>query len=161
VSKPGQLAARLAGPLRDQREDDPLHRLPVQPPASGRGPDRGADTQSLPDPVQRPHAAQPAGVQHLHLGPACGGDRGGRIEEPGDRGHQLASTLRSLGQHEEAVDLLTAELARDSDDLDDAVRAFLALALTSAGRERDAVSVALTGLAAHLTRYNRSLAAAP
>jgi len=160
VSKPGQLAGRLAGPLRDQREDDPLHRLPVQPPASGRGPDRRADTQPLPDPVQRPYAAQPAGVQHLHLCPA-GGGRVGRIEEPGDRGHQLASTLRSLGQHEEAVDLLTAELARDSDDLDDAVRAFLALALTSAGRERDAVSVALTGLAAHLTRYNRSLAAAP
>jgi tetratricopeptide (TPR) repeat protein len=72
---------------------------------------------------------------------------------------QLASSLRNLGQHEEAVELLTAELARDSDDLDDAVRAFLALALTSAGREREAVSVALTGLAAHLTRYNRSLAA--
>ena len=72
---------------------------------------------------------------------------------------QLASSLRNLGQHEEAVDLLTAELARDSDDLDDAVRAFLALALTSAGREREAVSVALTGLAPHLTRYNRSLAA--
>jgi tetratricopeptide (TPR) repeat protein len=72
---------------------------------------------------------------------------------------QLASTLRNLGQQDEAVALLTAELAKDSDDLDDAVRAFLALALTSAGREREAVSVALTGLAPHLTRYNRSLAA--
>jgi tetratricopeptide (TPR) repeat protein len=72
---------------------------------------------------------------------------------------QLASSLRNLDRYEEAVELLTAELARDSDDLDDAIRAFLALALTSAGREREAVSVALTALAPHLTRYNRSLTA--
>jgi len=56
------------------------------------------------------------------------------------------------------VTLLTAELDADSNDLDDAVRAFLALALTSAGREREAVSVALSALAPHLARYNRSLA---
>jgi hypothetical protein len=72
---------------------------------------------------------------------------------------QLASSLRNLDQAEESVALLTAELAAGSDDLDDAVRAFLALALTSVGREREAVSVALSALAPHLTRYNRSLAA--
>jgi hypothetical protein len=72
---------------------------------------------------------------------------------------QLASSLRNLGQAEESVALLTAELDAGSDDLDDAVRAFLTLALTSVGREREAVSVALTALAPHLTRYNRSLAA--
>jgi hypothetical protein len=72
---------------------------------------------------------------------------------------QLASSLRNLGQPEESVGLLTAELEAGSDDLDDAVRAFLALALTSVGREREAVSLALTALAAHLPRYNRSLAA--
>ena len=72
---------------------------------------------------------------------------------------QLASSLRNLGAVDESVALLTAELAAGSDDLDDAVRAFLALALTSAGREREAVAVALTALAPHLTRYNRSLAA--
>ena len=55
--------------------------------------------------------------------------------------------------------LLTAELEAGSDELDDAVRAFLALALTSVGREREAVALALTALAAHLPRYNRSLAA--
>jgi predicted TPR repeat methyltransferase len=71
---------------------------------------------------------------------------------------QLASSLRNLGQAEESVALLTAELDAGSDDLDDAVRVFLALALTSAGREREAVSIALTALAAHLPRYNRSLA---
>jgi hypothetical protein len=72
---------------------------------------------------------------------------------------QLASSLRNLGRAEESVALLTAELDAGSDDLDDAVRAFLALALTGVGREREAVSVALTALAPHLTRYNRSLAA--
>jgi hypothetical protein len=72
---------------------------------------------------------------------------------------QLASSLRNLGRTTESVALLTAELDRPSDDLDDAVRAFLALALTSAGRDREAVSMALTALAPHLTRYNRSLAA--
>jgi hypothetical protein len=72
---------------------------------------------------------------------------------------QLASSLRNVGQPEESVALLTAELEAGSDDLDDAVRAFLALALTSVGREREAVSLALTALAAHLPRYNRSLVA--
>ena len=72
---------------------------------------------------------------------------------------QLASSLRNLGRAEESVALLKAELEAGSDDLDDAVRAFLALALTGVGREREAVSVALTALAPHLTRYNRSLAA--
>ena len=72
---------------------------------------------------------------------------------------QLASSLRNLGQADESVALLTAELEAGSDDLDDAVRAFLALALTSVSREREAVSVALTALAPHLTRYNRSLGA--
>jgi len=72
---------------------------------------------------------------------------------------QLASTLRNLGHADESVALLIAEVDADSDDLDDAVRAFLALALTSVGREREAVSVALTALAPHLKRYNRSLAA--
>ena len=72
---------------------------------------------------------------------------------------QLASSLRNLGHAEESLALLTAELDAGSDDLDDAVRAFLALALTSVGRDREAVSLALTALAAHLPRYNRSLAA--
>jgi len=73
---------------------------------------------------------------------------------------QLASSLRNLGRADESVALLTAELDAGSaevSELDDAVRAFLALALTDVGREREAVSVALTALAPHLTRYNRSL----
>jgi tetratricopeptide (TPR) repeat protein len=70
---------------------------------------------------------------------------------------QMASSLRNLGQAEESVELLTAEWDAGSDDLDDAVAAFLALALVDTGREREAVSVALRALAPHLPRYQRSL----
>lgn len=70
---------------------------------------------------------------------------------------QLASSLRNLGEAEESVALLRAELAAGSDELDDAVRAFLALALVDTGHEREAVSVALLALSGHLTRYQRSL----
>ncbi|MBJ7608191.1 MAG: tetratricopeptide repeat protein [Candidatus Dormibacteraeota bacterium] len=71
---------------------------------------------------------------------------------------QMASSLRNVGQASESVDLLTAERDAGSDDLDDAVSAFLALALVDAGREREAVSIALTALSTHMTRYRRSLA---
>ncbi|HAM26351.1 MAG TPA: hypothetical protein DCP11_06460 [Microbacteriaceae bacterium] len=70
---------------------------------------------------------------------------------------QLASSLRNLAQPHEAVELLTMERDRDSDELDDGVRAFLALALVDAGREREAVSIALAALAEHMTRYQRSV----
>jgi Flp pilus assembly protein TadD len=72
---------------------------------------------------------------------------------------QLASSLRNLGEADQSVALLTPELDAPSDHLDDAVRAFLALALVDVGREREAVSHALTALAPHLPRYQRSLAA--
>jgi hypothetical protein len=71
---------------------------------------------------------------------------------------QLASSRRNLGDPQAAVALLAAELDAGSDALDGAVRGFLALALVDAGREREAVSVALTALSAYLPRYNRSLA---
>jgi hypothetical protein len=71
---------------------------------------------------------------------------------------QLSSSLRNLGQPQESVALLTAELDAGSDQLDDAVRAVLALALTDVGREREAVAIAITALAPHLPRYQRSMA---
>jgi tetratricopeptide (TPR) repeat protein len=71
---------------------------------------------------------------------------------------QLASSLRNLGESARSVALLSAERDAGSDELDDAVDAFLALALVDAGREREAVSLALTALSRHLTRYRRSLA---
>jgi tetratricopeptide (TPR) repeat protein len=72
---------------------------------------------------------------------------------------QLASTLRNLGKAGEAEELLRVERGEPPDELDDAVAAFLALALADAGKPREALSVALAALAPHLTRYNRSLAA--
>jgi tetratricopeptide (TPR) repeat protein len=70
---------------------------------------------------------------------------------------QLASSLRNVGEAEEGVRLLEAERARESDELDDALSAFLALALVDTGREREAVSLLLTALANHLPRYQRSV----
>jgi tetratricopeptide (TPR) repeat protein len=71
---------------------------------------------------------------------------------------QLSSSLRNVGQAEESVRLLTEERERGHDELDDAVSATLALALTSVGREREAVSIAVGALARHLPRYQRSMA---
>lgn len=71
---------------------------------------------------------------------------------------QMASSIRTLGRPEETVALLTAELKEGSDHLDDAIQAILALALTDLGREREAVSIAITALARHLPRYQRSMA---
>lgn len=71
---------------------------------------------------------------------------------------QLASSLRNTGQAEEGVKLLTPELVGYSDELDDAVRAFLALCLSSLGRDREGLSLVLGALAPHLPRYQRSTA---
>jgi hypothetical protein len=71
---------------------------------------------------------------------------------------QMASSLRNLGDPVRAVAMLTDELNAPSDELDQAVRAFLALALVDLGREREAVAVSLTALSTYLPRYNRSLA---
>jgi len=81
---------------------------------------------------------------------------------PGERRRraviQLASSLRNLGRADESVALLEAEVGRGSDHLDDAVCGFLALALADAGREREALGLALSALAPHLPRYQRSMA---
>ncbi|MEW2284333.1 tetratricopeptide repeat protein [Streptomyces sp. NPDC047841] len=71
---------------------------------------------------------------------------------------QLASSLRNTGQAEEGVKLLTPELDAPSDELDDAVRAALALCLSSLGRDREGLSLVLGALAPHLPRYQRSMA---
>ncbi|APV51274.1 hypothetical protein BWI17_17240 [Betaproteobacteria bacterium GR16-43] len=71
---------------------------------------------------------------------------------------QMSSSLRNTGHADKAVTLLTAELELPSDELDGAVRGVLALALADVGREREAVSHALTALSFYLPRYNRSMA---
>ncbi|AIR98031.1 tetratricopeptide repeat protein [Streptomyces glaucescens] len=71
---------------------------------------------------------------------------------------QLASSLRNTGRPQEGVALLTPELDASSDELDDAVRATLALCLSSLGRDREGLSLVLGALARHLPRYQRSMA---
>jgi tetratricopeptide (TPR) repeat protein len=70
---------------------------------------------------------------------------------------QLASSLRNLGRASESVLLLEEEREARSDELDDAVQAFLAFALIDVGREREAAALALGALAPHLPRYRRSV----
>ncbi|WP_309068022.1 tetratricopeptide repeat protein [Microbacterium sp.] len=70
---------------------------------------------------------------------------------------QLASTIRNLGKTEEALTLLRDEYEREGGPLRDEVAAFYALALASAGDPQRGLSVALTALAPHLTRYTRSV----
>jgi tetratricopeptide (TPR) repeat protein len=78
---------------------------------------------------------------------------------------QMSSSLRNVGRLDEAIDRLEAERAIDPATLDeptqglaDAISAVLALCLTDAGREREAVSIAVAALAPHLPRYQRSMA---
>ncbi|MDQ6931941.1 MAG: tetratricopeptide repeat protein [Candidatus Eremiobacteraeota bacterium] len=70
---------------------------------------------------------------------------------------QLASTLRNLGRPQDSVSLLRIEQKAASDELDDAVIAFMALALVDMKKEKEAVAIAVSALSRHLTRYNRSL----
>jgi Tetratrico peptide repeat len=71
---------------------------------------------------------------------------------------QMSSSMRNTGQVQAALDLLTAERDRGSDHLDDALDCVTALCLASLGREREGLSRVLVALAAHLPRYNRSMA---
>ncbi|MDP9493815.1 MAG: tetratricopeptide repeat protein [Actinomycetota bacterium] len=71
---------------------------------------------------------------------------------------QLASTLRNIGEHEEAVTILTQVCVENPGHR--AARAFLALALTSAGHADQAVSELLDLLLTNpgpLEAYQRSL----
>jgi hypothetical protein len=78
---------------------------------------------------------------------------------------QMSSSLRNIGQAETAIALLEAEQGVEPETVDeptrglaDAISAVLALCLADAGREREAVSVAVASLATHLPRYQRSMA---
>lgn len=71
---------------------------------------------------------------------------------------QLASTLRNLGRVAESLELLAAE-TENAGPLVDAVSAFYALSLASAGDPLSATSVALQALAPHLPRYGRAVTA--
>ncbi|WP_223606497.1 tetratricopeptide repeat protein [Chryseobacterium sp. OSA05B] len=70
---------------------------------------------------------------------------------------QLASTLRNNGKIQESIEILREEKENYSDELDDAVHAFLALSLSSLGNDKEALSLVLESLSKHLPRYNKSV----
>jgi hypothetical protein len=75
---------------------------------------------------------------------------------------QLASTLRILGRLRESEQLLVSELERHVETgaprvLHDEARATLALTYVAQGRPIEAAGLALSALAPHLSRYNRSV----
>ncbi|SHE53322.1 tetratricopeptide repeat protein [Chryseobacterium sp. OV279] len=70
---------------------------------------------------------------------------------------QLASTLRNNGKIHESIEILREEKENYSDELDDAVNAFLALSLSSLNNDKEALSLVLESLSKHLPRYNRSV----
>jgi tetratricopeptide (TPR) repeat protein len=71
---------------------------------------------------------------------------------------QMASSLRNLGQPQQAADMLFNEMKQPQDELSQAVAAFLALALSDLGREREGLAISLAALSTYLPRYNGSLA---
>lgn len=73
---------------------------------------------------------------------------------------QMASSLRNLGEYDEALDVIRAEeeLAPDG-PYRDAVACVHALILASAGQPAQGLSVALLALVPHLPRYHRSMTA--
>lgn len=70
---------------------------------------------------------------------------------------QLSGSLRVLGQAQESVALLLAEREAGSDHLDDAVIAFLALALAETGKAKEAAILVLSALARHLPQYSHTV----
>ncbi|KMQ59467.1 hypothetical protein ACM46_20465 [Chryseobacterium angstadtii] len=70
---------------------------------------------------------------------------------------QLASTLRNNGKIQESIEILREEKENYSDELDDAVNAFLALSLSSINQDKEALSLVLESLSVHLPRYNKSV----
>jgi Tetratrico peptide repeat len=70
---------------------------------------------------------------------------------------QLASTLRNNGKFGESIEILIEEKNNYSDELNDAIDAFLALSLSSGGKDKEALSIVLKTKSSHLPRYNKSL----
>ncbi|EJL72483.1 tetratricopeptide repeat protein [Chryseobacterium populi] len=93
--------------------------------------------------------AEPLYRSALHLGLTGLRRRRARI--------QLASTLRNNGKIHESIEILREEKENYSDELDDAVNAFLALSLSSINKDKEALSLALMSLSTYLPRYNKSV----
>src|SRR3954451_11212048 len=113
VAQPGRPAAGSNSPARTGRRAQ-LTRRPVAPEIATPGP--------LRFPGDRHGVRGAAGHRLGELRPALAAGLSG--ERRRRAVISLAGSLRNLGQAEESVALLRAELDRGSDHLDDAVRAF-------------------------------------
>lgn len=73
---------------------------------------------------------------------------------------QMASSLRNLGEYDDALAVIRAEEEQSADGpYRDAIACVHALILASAGRPAQGLSVALLALVPHLPRYHRSMTA--
>ena len=73
---------------------------------------------------------------------------------------QMASSLRNLGEYDDALAVMRAEEELSADGpYRDAIACVHALILASAGRPAQGLSVALLALVPHLPRYHRSMTA--
>ncbi|OAN38404.1 tetratricopeptide repeat protein [Microbacterium sp. H83] len=73
---------------------------------------------------------------------------------------QLASSLRNIGEYDEALAVIRAEGERSAESpYRDAFATVHALILASSGRPAQGLSVALLALVPHLPRYHRSMTA--
>ena len=73
---------------------------------------------------------------------------------------QLASTLRNLGEFDEALRLIESEQQRGADGpYREAIAVVHALILASSGRPAQGLSVAILALVPHMPRYHRSMTA--
>lgn len=73
---------------------------------------------------------------------------------------QMASSLRNLGEYDDALAVIRAEEELSADGpYRDAIACVNALILASAGRPAQGLSVALLALVPHLPRYHRSMTA--
>lgn len=73
---------------------------------------------------------------------------------------QMASSLRNLGEYDDALAVIRAEEELSADGpYRDAIACVHALILASAGRPAQGLSVALLALVPHLPRYHRSMTA--
>lgn len=71
---------------------------------------------------------------------------------------QRSSSLRNIGQVEDALAYLLIEKENGVDHLSDALDCVIALCLSTLGRDREGLSLVVVALAKHLPRYNRSMA---
>lgn len=118
--------------------------LPADSPLGPFEPARARDSTGHSDKAVPPYREAPARGLTGHKGRRAG------IRPSG--------SPRNARQPEEGVKLLTPELDASCGELDDAIRAILALCPSGLGRDREGLSLVLGALVPHLPCHQRSMA---